>query len=534
METCIETRDHNHDDREYDALLARLNGRYKGAIIGGAAIFTTDATGLWDEYLAGFSNSVERQYHNCHACRHFIERFGGLAVVGEQGQLVSALWEQHDINPHYREAFARLDRAVRKARITGPFLSSEAIWGTPVTKQWHHMHIEQQPDRIYRERALDAHQAMAEKREDFKNVNRALSEFPLPAVEQALTLLETDALYRAEKVIAPARWLRDLHLARQSAGHHTRAKENITWEHIAQVPAGFCHPRSSMVGTLLEDIVSGMPFTDVAARFKAKMHPLQYQRPQAAPSDGAIAAAEKLVEKLKIDRSLPRRFARFEDIQEFEWVPKEKDAPAGGVFGHLKNKPRAPELKVPVTTMTWEKFQRTVLPTADSMEIYVGSAHASFTSLVTAAHGDAPPILQWDHEEHRNPVSWYYYHGGSTAERFSLASHQFHRVNGITLKPSMWRGNKHAHGNQGEGVMFVIEGARDKHNTSGVLFPETLKAELHGVRSVIEAYSKSATLAGKEQASAAGIMPSKGQPWDIHLRVVGGGRSAEYRLDRWD
>jgi hypothetical protein len=69
-----------------------------------------------------------------------------------------------------------------------------------------------------------------------------------------------------------------------------------------------------MIGTLLEDIHVGLPFDDFKAKFAAKMHPLQYQRPQAAPKVGAIAQAEKLVEQLGIVRSLKRRFARLDDL----------------------------------------------------------------------------------------------------------------------------------------------------------------------------------------------------------------------------
>lgn len=54
-----------------------------------------------------------------------------------------------------------------------------------------------------------------------------------------------------------------------------------------------------MIGTLLDDIASGMSFDSVSRRFAEKMHPLQYQRPQAAPSAGNIAQAEKIVEKLE-------------------------------------------------------------------------------------------------------------------------------------------------------------------------------------------------------------------------------------------
>ena len=41
----------------------------------------------------------------------------------------------------------------------------------------------------------------------------------------------------------------------------------------------------------------------------------------------------------------------------------------------------------------------------------------------------------------------------------------------------------------GAGVLFVLAGARESRQDGSALFPEILKSEFHGIRSVIEAYS---------------------------------------------
>ena len=70
--------------------------------------------------------------------------------------------------------------------------------------------------------------------------------------------------------------------------------------------------------------------------------------------------------------------------------------------------------------MTWDKFQRTVLPSAERIE-FLAPSHGSYTALVTAANAEAPPILQWDRDGARNPVSWYFWNGGSSASQFGLS-----------------------------------------------------------------------------------------------------------------
>ena len=102
----------------------------------------------------------------------------------------------------------------------------------------------------------------------------------------------------------------------------------------------------------------------------------------------------------------------------------------------------------------------------------------------------------------------------------------------VTLKPSMWGGG---HEHQGAGVMFVIAEARESRIAGAALFPEILKAEFHGIRSVLEAYSRGASIEGMKEPHAAGVMLTKDdKSWNATVRVWSAGRSLDYRLDRWD
>jgi hypothetical protein len=243
---------------------------------------------------------------------------------------------------------------------------------------------------------------MAEWQEDYKNVNRALGEFKPQLLDQALRLLENDALYRAEKVIGPAKWLRDLH-TRRDAAKGREARNNVVWLAVAQAPAGFAHPRSSMVGTLLVDLAEGKDFNEVARSFAAKMNPTQYQRPTAAPTDGAIAKAEQIFETLGLGPSLRRRFAKPVDVpvSALLWAEAayKPESSKDGLFGHLKSSQPPPAMTLPEKVMTWDKFRREALPKALKLEVYVRPID-QFMALLTAVNPDAPPILQWDRPEH--------------------------------------------------------------------------------------------------------------------------------------
>lgn len=530
----------NEADAGYIQFLLRFQARFLTAINSGKEpLLTTDAdpTAMWEAYLDAIPTR-ERQYHNCSACRHFIYRFGGLVTVSDAGRTAPAIWNEDDADNELAASIASLEKLVRRANVNGVFLSAIPTLGDPVTGAWRHLAIALPPAMVYRGAVLTDRQAMAEKREDRKNVAVALGEFSREHLEAAVRILQSDALYRSEKVLGPAEWLLARHVERDAAKGKD-AHENLLWRAVATAPAGFCHPRASMVGTLLEDIAAGKGFDECARAFKAKMHPLSYQRPQAPPSSGAIAAAEKIVAQLGVAGSLARRFCRVDEVVAL-WRPPailKGEAKAGGVFAHLAPKGTGGSIPMdlPAQTMTWAKFRDTVLPAAERVEFYARPQPDSYVALVTAVNPDAPPILQWDLPEARNPVSWYFWNGGSAPGQFGLTPGAWHVVEAVALKPPAWGGGNFSH--QGDGVLFVLAGAKESHMAGAAIFPEILKSEFHGIRSVIEAYSRAAKIEGMESPHACGIMLDKGssrESWNASFRVTSRGQRADYKLDRWD
>jgi hypothetical protein len=282
-----------------------------------------------------------------------------------------------------------------------------------------------------------------------------------------------------------------------------------------------------------------MSFGDVSKRFASKMAPLAYQRPQAAPSDGNIAQAEKIIASLGAEGSLDRRFARLDEIQSI-WKPEptQEGNVGEGVFSHLKGS-RSPNsdaaLSMPKKNITFVKFVQTVLPVADSIQVYVTGSHMNFAAIVTAVNPDAPPIIQWDRDEQRNPFSWYLYPGGCYAHEWSLPSNTWVNVNAITFKPCMWFNNSHVE-HFGKGVIFVLEGAKDTRKQGASLFPNILKSDFHSIRATIERFSNEAEMQGQQEASACGVLIVEESSHTIPttIRVVTKGITALYIIDRWD
>lgn len=520
-----------NDNDRYPEFRESIKSRFNSIAGNGIPLFTTDSEGLFDLFLDSLPQEA-RQHYTCKACRNFVNRYGGLVTVSDNGEITSVLWDGNDTPEFFAPSVKAIKNIVLKSKITGVFLSENNVLGQPIAGNWNHMSVTLPSEMVFCSRLKNAGQEMAEKKEDYRILIAGLLEYSTDVVEQAVTLLKTESLYRSEKCLGVAEWLKDIHTRRSN---NSRNRDNIAWLAVATAPPGFCHIKSSMIGTLLDDIAAGLSYESVSRRFAEKMHPLHYQRPQAAPSAGNIAQAEKIVEKLGIQKSFVRRFARLDEIEKV-WTQKEErgDTKRGGIFSHLvtKNKKEHRKMDVPPITMTWKKFSETVLPFAESIEFLVKNGTDYYSAILTASYEDAPPILQWDTEEKRNPFSWYVYTDGSSYSRWGLST-GYCKVTGVCLQPSMWNGNFE---HQGKAVIFILDGAKDKRdeNAGNALFPETLKSELREIRSTIEAYSRSASIEGYEEASACGIRLQYGSNWDSVFRVTTNTGTVLYKLDRWD
>lgn len=519
-------------DREYEDFMRQLNVDLESAINTSGQLFVADVpTGaLWEAYLKGFSRSEIRQHHNCNTCRNFIERFGSLVTITDSGDVEPVLWRNIlSISGLYARSATFLRAKVLAAPVRGVFLCSEKVWGTPKSGGWDHLHVTPPKKGVRQRDHLTDDQAMAEKRQDYQTLSRALAMSSTTSIQQAVTLLRSDALYRAEKVLGQAEFLLALKTASQSRANPI-LRSNVIWRAVATAPAGFCHPRSSVIGSLLEDLQAGMPVELVKRRFDEKMHPERYQRPQTPPSAGNIARAEAIFERLGLAPALERRYASPDEVPMiWRWSPK---IVRPGVFSHLlpQDQPVKPGV---ARRMTFRKFRETILPTAEKIEVPLDRPAYRFGALTTAVHADAPRLLQWDREDGRNPVAWYTYGAPTPVEQWRLTWGSTVRVLGITEMPHQWSGD---YPNHTKGVLILLDGARDKmaEQIGLALFPEILISDLHEVRSTIEAHSQTGRLADPDGMAAGLLLHATDQDVNITLLVTSAGIVNTYHIDRWD
>jgi hypothetical protein len=135
-------------EQAYAELLTLMQSRIDAAAKQGLKLFTTDASDkggggdgkLFEAYLSGFP-AYARQYHNCHACRRFVETYGGLVVIDSAGKQTPLFWEARATPLYYRVSVENVERLVRRAKVTGVFVSSESVWGVPEAGGWTHFAV---------------------------------------------------------------------------------------------------------------------------------------------------------------------------------------------------------------------------------------------------------------------------------------------------------------------------------------------------------------------------------------------------------
>ena len=158
--------DTQRENDGYGELLAGIRQEFDKSTKGGSTpLFTTNAGDLYGLLLDGIPEEA-RQHYNCNACRHFVNRYGGLVKIDEKtGKQAPVMWPEK-APAFFSEAVKKIRRKVSAATVTGVFITSERQLGTPVTGSWEHMAVKVPEPMVHRKRLKNAFQEAAEKAED--------------------------------------------------------------------------------------------------------------------------------------------------------------------------------------------------------------------------------------------------------------------------------------------------------------------------------------------------------------------------------
>lgn len=382
---------------------------------------------LMEAYLAAFPEGTNpifktKTEHDCACCRQFIRNIGG--VVSIQDGEVHTVWGTSDGVPEpYRTVADAMDKLVKSMPIVDIFRPSEPRYGAAQTRATIRLLDDHGNPKGYEPGATynHLHGAVAKRhsvkapdtergkyRDDVQRFRRGLSELKPDALDTVIDLIESKSLYRGEEHLRSVQGFRDLQRKAsvvRSVGE--KAFEVFLWENARLPGAGF---RSSVIGTLVQDLSEDMPVEDAVKAFEKKVAPENYKRPTAVVTQRMVQDALKTIDDLGIETSLKRRLAMLSDVtvNNVLWVDRSaKKRMKGELESLLMSAVAAPSASgAPdnAEDITFDDLRAKVLPKAEGVELLLSSSLlGNFACLTAPQDTTAPKLFRWD-----NGFAWSY------------------------------------------------------------------------------------------------------------------------------
>jgi len=512
-------------DDSYDKLVVAMQQQFSQ--YSDRQIFSVSTSALYNVYI----NSIpvaSRQYFTCNTCKDFIDRYGGLVVVDQNGWLKSIVWPVL-VGGMFGKVSEILCTMVESRTISRAFYPTSRILGVkekPVGV-WDHLCLDLgNKARIYHQDhaehltrvATDNYNLLHRHRDKIGRANIVIVTLVASGLTQGIHAKTLDNL----------RWLRSVSAAIEARKSIFQSIDNVLWNFAAASPAGYCNLGSTVVGELL-DKSSGNVRAAVEA-YKQAVQPTAYKRPTAAPTVGQVNEAERKFVELGLENSLRRRPALLSEV-ETAWSPLVPRA-SSSVFGNIATKGSEVRVSMRDQKMSWQRFAETILPEVSSMSVLIDRT-GTYAAITTASVKDSKPLFLWG-----NVFSWYTYPTPTQPAQWGLKAGSTAAVLAVVNPPYMWkqaRPENAAVKSWHKRVFLILQYASNSSNVGPAIFPEMLSPDLYRYRKTIEAYSASGNMDGSlygQQASGL-LLEDNGAVLSVELSVVIGGNLSKITIDRW-
>lgn len=381
-----------------------------------AQLKTMEATGLykvnvekdiiWDTYLDSFPEGTnnmykERREYDCNCCKQFVRNAGRIVTI-KDGKMVS-IWDI-TIDGYYQEVANALSQLVKSKEISDKYFHYEQKVGSESTtddnfKTWNHLAVKLPSSAVMRKDSIPT--TLNAFRTNQSTLLRSLNELTLDSAETVLELIAQNSLYRGEEHVRIVKTFVQLKREFDAA----KDKALFCWTKSGEL-GGVSNIRGTVIGTLLDDLSSGVDLEKAVKSFEAKVAPTNYKRPTALVTKGMIESAQKKVVELGLEDSLARRFAVTEDLTINNVLFADRSAKAVmNVFDELKaSTVQSSKLLEKVEEIGIEEFIKNVLPKVSTIEIMVENRHkGNLVSLIAPQTEGAPNLFKWN-----NGFSWSY------------------------------------------------------------------------------------------------------------------------------
>lgn len=378
---------------------------------------SVDKDEMWNLYLDSFpvgTNGIyrERREYDCSCCRHFIKSIGNVVVIKDNQ--IHTLWEFQTGSSTFQPVVDALDRYIKGHAVAGVNVNKFNAIGTNHNREiidgkvhiYEHFFLKM-PDKFidYSKRSEGD---IAGRFRDVRNVfKRSLDEISQESIETVLELISQNSLYKGEEWKAVLSEF--LKYKKEYILTPDDEKENYAWEKSVKAGDVIGKIRNHSIGTLLVNISEGMELDTAVKKYEQIVAPANYKRPKAIFTKRMLEDAQKTVTELGYMDSLPRRFARLDDITVNNILFANRNAArrlsGGNVFDDMAADATInPKKFSRIEEIGIEQLVKDVLPTAKELEVYLENKHsANMVSLIAPENPESPTMFKWN-----NPFCWAY------------------------------------------------------------------------------------------------------------------------------
>ena len=367
---------------------------------------------IWANYLASFPEGTnptykERTEHDCSCCKNFIRNLG--KIVSIEGGKVKTVWEAKGLEYPYDVVAASMDAFIKARSIVGVFRTSERSYGAASTvqmladgstKRWNHFYGKVADMHFTK----DVGTVLGNLNTTGQVLKRGLEELTAGAFADVLDLIDSKSLYRGEEFKPSIKAFQTLQ--KQYAKLKTTTEREIfVWSNLSN-PAG--RFRNTVIGTLIQDLSSGVELEAAVRSFESKVAPTNYKRPTALITPRMVADAMTTIKELDLEAALQRRFAKISDVSvnNVLWVDGSiQNQMKDGIEGLLLGSTAVKATKTnKAEEITIEDFMQSVVPKATGMELFVANTlQPNFMSLTAPTHENSGKLFKWN-----NDFGWSY------------------------------------------------------------------------------------------------------------------------------
>lgn len=375
-----------------------------------------DKDELWNLYLDSFpvgTNEIyrERREYDCSCCRHFIKSIGNAVVI--KNNQVHTIWGFQTGSSTFQPVVDALDQYIKSHAVSDVYVSKVKSIGT------NHNHEEMDgkinvyehffltlPDKFV-DKSRRSEGDIKGRFRDVRNVfKRSLDEISQESIETVLELILQNSLYKGEEWKAIL--MEFLQYKKDYEKIPENERENYAWEKSITAGAVIGKIRNHSIGTLLVNISEGMDLDMAVKKYEQIVAPANYKRPKAIYTKKMLEEAQKTVEELGYMDSLPRRFAKLDDISVNNILFSNRDAArriSGNVFDAMASEVSInPKRFSKVEEIGIDAFVKDVLPTAKELEVFFENKNRqNMVSLIAPQNMDAPSMFKWN-----NAFGWAY------------------------------------------------------------------------------------------------------------------------------